>query len=171
MILSRPDCMKTVFKNLISFVLPVTVLVIVPLIIEKNIRIPGSVIFFISGMLVICIGLAIMIAAISGLISKGDGTLAPWSPTKKLVIRGIYAYSRNPMILGVLVVLLGESLSILSVKILEWASIFFVINSIWFIVYEEPVLEKKFGEDYRLYRKNVNRWMPGMKKKPFHDKD
>ena len=97
-----------------------------------------------------------------------DGTLAPWSPTRKLIIRGLYAYVRNPMILGVLTVLIGESLAIMSLRIIIWAVIFFIMNNIYFILYEEPNLEKKFGDEYREYKNNVPRWLPRVK--PFKPK-
>jgi protein-S-isoprenylcysteine O-methyltransferase Ste14 len=102
----------------------------------------------------------VMIVTISSFIMVGRGTLAPWSPTKKLVIKGLYRYVRNPMILGVLTVLLGESATLWSKNILIWAGCFFIINTVYFIIYEEPDLENKFGEDYRQYKKHVSRWLP-----------
>jgi protein-S-isoprenylcysteine O-methyltransferase Ste14 len=57
------------------------------------------------------------------------------------------------MIIGVLIVLIGESVSILSLNILIWALIFFIINNVYFLVYEEPDLEKRFGNEYREYKK------------------
>lgn len=151
--------MKNLLKQMVSFILPVTVLVIVPLWIEKARTVhAGFHLFF--GLMLILAGLIIMILTISSFIRIGKGTLAPWSPTKKLVIRGLYRYVRNPMILGVLTVLLGEALSLWSENILIWAGSFFVINTIYFIIYEEPDLEIKFGEEYRDYKKHVPRWLP-----------
>ena len=93
----------------------------------------------------------------------GKGTLAPWTPTQKLVIRGPYKYCRNPMISGVLFVLLGESLVLNSANILILAGVFFVINTIYFILMEEPDLEERFGQEYEAYKKNVPRWIPKFK--------
>jgi protein-S-isoprenylcysteine O-methyltransferase Ste14 len=151
-------------RNLISFLLPFCVLILIPYWIEGEIIIKFSTTFFI-GCLVIYGGLYIMIHTISLFIRIGKGTLAPWSPTKKLVTSGMYGYVRNPMILGVLVVLIGESVLLCSLKILLWAVIFFVINNIYFLIYEEPDLERRFGDEYRDYKKNVGRWIP--KLKPF----
>ena len=67
------------------------------------------------------------------------------------------------MIIGVLIVLIGESVSILSLNILIWALIFFIINNVYFLVYEEPNLEKRFGNEYREYKRNVPRWIPRFK--------
>jgi protein-S-isoprenylcysteine O-methyltransferase Ste14 len=101
-----------------------------------------------------------MILTISTFIKIGKGTLAPWSPTRQLIIGGMYGYVRNPMIMGVLTVLIGESISTLSLNIFIWAIAFFIINNIWYLVYEEPNLEKKFGNEYIKYKKNVRRWIP-----------
>jgi protein-S-isoprenylcysteine O-methyltransferase Ste14 len=151
--------MKNVLKQIFSFILPVTVLVIVPLWIEKD-RAFHSNIYFFAGLILILTGLTTMAFCISSFIRIGKGTLAPWSPTKKLVIKGLYKYVRNPMILGVLIVLLGEAIALLSKSILIWAISFFIINTIYFIIYEEPDLEEKFGDEYREYKKHVSRWLP-----------
>jgi len=151
--------MKNVLKQIFSFILPVTVLVIIPLWVEKEWTFQLSF-HLLAGFLLMLSGLTLMFITISSFIKIGKGTLAPWSPPKKLVIKGPYRYVRNPMIIGVLTVLLGEALAFLSKSILIWAGEFFVINIIYFIIYEEPNLENRFGEQYRQYKKNVNTWVP-----------
>jgi protein-S-isoprenylcysteine O-methyltransferase Ste14 len=157
--------MINVLKQIFSFILPVTVLVIIPLWVEKNWSLQMGVHLF-AGLLVVLLGLTMMAITISSFIRIGKGTLAPWSPTKRLVIKGPYRYVRNPMILGVLTVLLGEALSLWSKNILVWSGEFFLINIIYFIIYEEPNLEKRFGDEYREYKKNVSRWLPRLT--PYH---
>jgi len=151
--------MENPLKQIFSFILPFTVLVLVPLWIEKDIAIHMSFNLFLGSILILC-GLTIMVLTISSFMRIGKGTLAPWSPTKKLVVRGLYRYVRNPMILGVLTVLLGEALCLQSTNILIWACAFFVINTIYFILYEEPNLEERFGGEYRDYKNQVPRWWP-----------
>jgi protein-S-isoprenylcysteine O-methyltransferase Ste14 len=151
--------MKFLLKQIFSFILPVIVLIIVPLNIEKNI-LPHNIFALLAGLLLIFAGLYIMILTITMFVRIGKGTLAPWSPTGKLVIDGMYKFVRNPMIIGVLIVLTGESIAILSLNIFIWTLIFFIINNIWYIFYEEPDLEKKFGDEYRKYKKSVPRWIP-----------
>ena len=90
----------------------------------------------------------------------GRGTLAPWDPTSHLVVRGPYRHVRNPMISGVLAVLIGEGLLLGSAGILIWAATVFAINTIYFIASEEPGLEHRFGDEYREYKANVPRWLP-----------
>jgi protein-S-isoprenylcysteine O-methyltransferase Ste14 len=151
--------MINLLKQIFSFILPVTVLVIVPLWLEENWTIRVSFHLF-AGLIITVIGLTIMALTIYSFITIGKGTLAPWSPPKKLVIKGLYRYVRNPMILGVLTVLLGEALGVWSKNILVWAGEFFTINIIYFIIYEEPNLEKRFGDEYREYKKHVSMWIP-----------
>jgi protein-S-isoprenylcysteine O-methyltransferase Ste14 len=93
----------------------------------------------------------------------GRGTLAPWDPTERLVVEGPYAHVRNPMITGVLAVLLGEALAFGSTAIAIWAAAFAAINHAFFLVYEEPAVEGRFGEEYRRYKENVPRWIPRRK--------
>ena len=156
--------MNILIKNLLSFILPITVLIIVPLYIEPN-KSVCSIPALLLGLVFICTGMLIMVLTVSMFIRKGVGTLAPWSPPQKLVTGGIYAHVRNPMIMGVLIVLIGESIAILSLLIFKWAILFFIVNNIYFFIYEEPDLDKRFGDNYKEYKKHVPRWIP--KVKPF----
>ena len=93
-------------------------------------------------------------------LHKGEGTPAPWDPPKKLVIAGPYRHVRNPMITGVLLVLTAESLLFVSWPLFGWVLAFFLLNTAYFLRVEEPGLERRFGEDYLLYKANVPRWIP-----------
>jgi protein-S-isoprenylcysteine O-methyltransferase Ste14 len=115
------------------------------------------------GILLICIGLTLMYKTISLLARMGKGTLAPWDPTQKLVVHGIYRHVRNPMISGVFCILLGEAVLVGSVPLLIWFAIFFVLNLILIPLFEESNLEARFGAEYRLYKENVPRWLPRLK--------
>ncbi|QUH26372.1 methyltransferase family protein [Serpentinicella alkaliphila] len=115
------------------------------------------------GIILCLIGLVLLITTVRLFINIGKGTLAPWDPTKKLVIEGPYKYVRNPMISGVIFILLGESILFRSKYILIWVTVFFIINNIYFITKEEPGLVKRFGKEYELYRENVPRWIPRLK--------
>lgn len=95
----------------------------------------------------------------------GRGTIMPWDPTQKLVTVGPYQYMRNPMITGVVAMVLGEALFFGSAAIGGLALAFFLINHIYFIYAEEPGLEKRFGESYREYKRNVRRWIPRLPRK------
>lgn len=100
---------------------------------------------------------------------KGKGTLAPWAPTQVLIIRGPYRYCRNPMISGVLLILLGELL-LSGIPSIGWeALIFFIINTTYFYFSEEPSMLKRFGPAYEQYCRHVPRWIPRLK--PYKDHD
>jgi len=113
--------------------------------------------------LLIGAGLALMYRTITLFAREGDGTLAPWDPTHRLVVRGPYRFVRNPMIVGVLGVILGEAALFGSRGILVWGLVFFAVNAVWFPLVEEPGLARRFGEDYDAYSRNVPRWVPRSK--------
>jgi len=93
-------------------------------------------------------------------VTVGKGTLAPWDPTQKLVVAGVYRHVRNPMIGGVFCVLLGEAVLWASLSLLCWFLFFLLLNLIYIPLLEEPRLERRFGQDYLLYKANVRRWIP-----------
>ncbi len=114
----------------------------------------------IAGAALVCAGLALMYRTIALFAHDGDGTLAPWDPTRRLVVRGPYRFVRNPMITGVLCLLLGEAALFGSIGILTWAAAFLAVNAVWFPLVEEPGLRRRFGAEYEAYRRNVPRWLP-----------
>ncbi len=121
---------------------------------------PDRIVFKVIGLIFLVSGLVLFFWSVYLFWAFGKGTLAPWTPTQKLIIRGPYKYCRNPMISGVLFVLLGETLVLNSVNILIIAIVFFIINTIYFILIEEPGLDERFGKEYEEYKKNVPRWIP-----------
>jgi protein-S-isoprenylcysteine O-methyltransferase Ste14 len=159
----------TVADQIKSFVLPLTVLIIIPaaiLWISGNFRIgwgyglPWDAVIVLAGAVLMGNGLYYLSISIALFINIGKGTLAPWSPTKKLVILGPYRFVRNPMISGVLMTLLGEAIAFGSVGIFIWFALFLLVNHIYFVYSEEPGLMARFGEEYLIYKKNVPRWIP-----------
>jgi protein-S-isoprenylcysteine O-methyltransferase Ste14 len=96
----------------------------------------------------------------------GQGTLAPWAPTRNLVAVGPYRFVRNPMISGVTLMLTGQTLLWGSWLVGLWACVFVGLNHIYFVLSEEPGLERRFGEDYRFYKANVPRWIPRLRPWP-----
>ena len=93
----------------------------------------------------------------------GDEATLEWDPPRRLVVRGPYAYVRNPMISGVLFVLLGEALLLLSRPHLEWALICLLINAVYIPLLEEPMLLERFGDAYREYCRHVPRLLPRLR--------
>jgi protein-S-isoprenylcysteine O-methyltransferase Ste14 len=64
------------------------------------------------------------------------------------------------MITSVLFMLLAEALLLQSWPIFMWLLVFFLLNCIYFPLFEERSLEKRFGADYQEYKKHVPRWIP-----------
>ena len=150
------------------FVLPGTALVLVPatlIVISRNTRFavqvvgPAHTVFWIAAISGGA-GIAMLIWTISLFAGVGHGTLAPWEPPKHLVVRGPYRHVRNPMITGVLLVILAEALFFQSWLLAGWLVLFFLANAIYFPLVEERGLENRFGDEYLLYRNNVPRWIP-----------
>ena len=112
------------------------------------------------GVPLIGLGLAVFVWTVTLFDREGEGTLAPWDPTSRLVVRGPYRHVRNPMITGVLAILLGEAALLGMPSLLVWAAIFLAANALWMPLVEEPGLRKRFGADYEAYAANVPRWLP-----------
>lgn len=115
-----------------------------------------------AGAVVLAIGFALFAWCVLLFARVGKGTLAPWDPTQRLVAVGPYRHVRNPMISGVLLMLIGEALLWRSGALALWAGTFLLINHTYFLLSEEPGMEKRFGESYRVYRSHVPRWIPRM---------
>lgn len=149
--------------------LPGNVLVFIPLTILWLSRddvwlikiIPSSMLALAFGLLFLTVGLFLAIWTMRIFIKKGGGgTPAPWDPIKNLLVEGPYLYVRNPMVIGVILILISESIILQSWEILSWMVVFVIINSAYFVLYEEPQLERRFGEKYLSYKLDVPRWLP-----------
>jgi protein-S-isoprenylcysteine O-methyltransferase Ste14 len=116
-----------------------------------------------AGLGLLTLGLVFFTASLRRFATEGHGTLAPWDPPRKLVVRGPYRYVRNPMISGVVLVLFGESLVLLSAAHAGWAVCFLVINLIYIPLIEEPQLKGRFGAAYLEYCRHVPRIVPRLR--------
>ena len=92
--------------------------------------------------------------------SIGHGTAAPWDPPKRLVVAGPYRHVRNPMLTSVFLMQGAEALLFNSWAIFIFLVICVFANMLYFPFVEEKNLEKRFGESYREYCRNVPRWLP-----------
>ena len=144
--------------------LPVNVTVITPLILFEFDSSRSSVSEKGVALFVGLLGLLLSTSAVRLFARKGGGgTPAPWDPIRQLIINGPYRHVRNPMLIGVIVVLFCESLFFRSLPLLIYAFLFFFVNVFYFSFSEEPALIKRYGDEYRRYLDNVPRWIPRMK--------
>jgi protein-S-isoprenylcysteine O-methyltransferase Ste14 len=114
----------------------------------------------VAGAALLVLGVALVAWCVALFARVGQGTLAPWDPTRRLVAVGPYRHVRNPMIGGVAAMLAGEALLVGSRVLAGWAALFVLINHVYFLLSEEPGLERRFGSDYLAYRAAVPRWVP-----------
>jgi protein-S-isoprenylcysteine O-methyltransferase Ste14 len=115
------------------------------------------------GLPLIAVGLLLVVSTTRLFATVGRGTLAPWDPTTRLVVRGPYRYVRNPMISGVLFILLGEAALFGSLVLLVWFGLVLAVNAAYMPLVEEPGLQRRFGEEYERYRAHVPRWIPRLR--------
>jgi protein-S-isoprenylcysteine O-methyltransferase Ste14 len=155
-------------RHLLSFaILPFTVAVLLPLWIARRSGVTpalgqsaGELAIQLAGLALLGIGLILFTASLRRFATEGDGTLAPWDPPRRLVVRGPYQYVRNPMISGIIFVLFGEALLLLSRPHAAWAATVLVVNLIYIPLIEEPMMVERFGDDYREYCRHVGRVVP-----------
>lgn len=163
--------MRLLLRHLLSVAaLPFAVTVLIPIWLARRndtalIVGPGLPRIFtqLTGVILASIGLLLFASSLRRFATEGQGTLAPWDPPRRLVVHGPYRYVRNPMISGVVFVLFGEALVLLTRAHLEWAVIFLVVNAVYIPLFEEPQLERRFGPAYVEYRLHVPRLIPRLR--------
>ena len=121
---------------------------------------PASLVLAAFGLLLMGAGLALMYSTIKLFATEGRGTLAPWDPPQRLVARGVYRHVRNPMMFGVFLVLFSEAACFGFPSLLYWFLMVMSLNLVYIPLLEEPGLERRFGDDYKLYKRSVRRWIP-----------
>ena len=163
--------MFTLLRHLFAIaLLPLTVTVIVPVLIARRYGVEprlgrsfAEAALQLVGLGVLAVGWVLFVTSLRRFATEGKGTLAPWDPPRVLVVRGPYRYVRNPMISGVLFVLIGEALLLLSTVHGIWAATFLGLNLLYIPLLEEPQLEARYGGSYREYRKHVGRIWPRLR--------
>jgi len=94
---------------------------------------------------------------------KGESTPLPLDPPKESVVTGPYRYVRNPICVGVHIIVMDYFLWFKTVWMIIYAVIAFLGIHLFVAWYEEPTLKKKFGAAYKNYCKSVPRWIPKFK--------
>lgn len=112
-----------------------------------------------AGWLAVALGGLLVLRCVRDFVVIGRGTPAPVAPPTALVAAGPYRWTRNPMYVGVVGVLLGEALALWSLPLLihalgTWTAMFLFV-----LLYEEPALARRFGDSYLAYRRAVPRWV------------
>ena len=162
-------------KNVIGILTTLVLIVLTPLVfwliareldsVFKWGRVVGSPASQILGAASILIGLFWISWAYSYLLFVGKGLPVEvfgyaLHPTKILVTTGPYAYTRNPMVLGDIFILLGVAFLMGTIGALALIPAVVVLVLLYLVAFEEPQLLHRFGDDYRRYRSNVSLLFP-----------
>ena len=111
------------------------------------------------GLALIILGVAIYIFCSGSFIFVGKGTPIPFTPTKELIVTGLYQFVRNPLYIAGVLVLSGEAIIFQSFGILIYCLVMFGIFNVH-VLMEESLLAEKFGARYKQYYMSVPRWIP-----------
>jgi protein-S-isoprenylcysteine O-methyltransferase Ste14 len=166
--------MTMLIRQLVAIAaLPFTVTILVPMaILRRNPfepAMPHSMLelsTIILGVVALSAGAVLFAACVFQFWTRGRGTLAPWDPPRRFVADGPYRYVRNPMITGVILILIGEAAILRSSSLAQWSALFVAINMIYIPLLEEPMLRARFGSAYEDYLQAVPRFIPRLR--PWH---
>ncbi len=110
------------------------------------------------GALVIAAGVAVLLDAFVRFVHVGGGTPSPTHPTERLVVSGLYRYTRNPMYLAVVGIIVAQALLLWRRELVVYALGAALAVALWVRLYEEPSLRRRFGAEYERYCSAVPRW-------------
>jgi protein-S-isoprenylcysteine O-methyltransferase Ste14 len=151
---------KLLLKNLLfTCVAPGTVAGILPWLLTRD-ALPASGSALAVASVLFAAGGAIYSWCVWDFATFGRGTPAPIDAPVKLVVRGLYRFSRNPMYVGVLTVIAGWSVLYRAADVAVYGVFVAVAFNTFIRIYEEPHLAREFGDEYAAYRDRVGRWLP-----------
>jgi len=111
------------------------------------------------------IGMATIVAGVAMVLycalefRRRQTTIIPFQESTSLLTSGLYRFSRNPIYLGMVVLLIGIATALGSVSPWIMPPIFMAIISKRFIQKEETSLTETFGDEYLEYSRRVRRWL------------
>jgi protein-S-isoprenylcysteine O-methyltransferase Ste14 len=137
-----------VLPGIVAFAVPA---LIVPQMMTRPFNIIGAVPFI--------AGAAVLLWCVRDFSVAGKGTLAPWDPPRHLVRVGLYRYSRNPMYVGVLLILVGWTAAFRLRSLVIYTMIVAIMFHFRVLLYEEPWLARTFPGEWPAYKARVPRWL------------
>lgn len=112
------------------------------------------------GVLLVVAGTAGVVHSFARFVTEGRGTPAPFAPTERLVVGGLYRFVRNPMYVAGVFVIIGQALILGRLALWIYAVGFWLVVAGYVLRVEEPMLRKRFAADYERYRRTVPAWLP-----------
>ena len=143
-------------RALIAFLaLPGVFAILLPLLVFR----PDDQPFHAAGVLPLAVGTALLLWCVRDFYVAGKGTLAPWTPPRHLVEVGLYRFSRNPMYLSVMMMLIGWALAFRSPGMWGYVAGMALAFHLRVVAAEEPWLARTHGDAWQRYRNRVPRWL------------
>lgn len=115
------------------------------------------------GALISLAGVLLLLECYLEFVLRGLGTPAPIAPPRRLVISGAYHYVRNPMYVAIVAAVWGQGLFFGNAQVLRYGLYLWIGFFAFVLLYEEPVLIRRFGQTYAEYRRGVPRWIPRLR--------
>ena len=143
---------------LFTVVVPGSVAVLIPLLIAGD-RAPAGGVARVLALLLLALGAVVYLRSAWDFASFGRGTPAITDAPSRLVTRGFYRYTRNPMYVAVLSAIAGWAILYGAPALWAYGGATFVFFSLFIRLYEEPRLTREFGDEYVAYMKRVGRWV------------
>jgi len=110
------------------------------------------------GLVPLGVGLFALLWCARDLCVSGYGTLAPFAPPTRLVMVGLYRYTRNPIYIAVILSLLGWSFAFAFRDLFVYAIVVAVAFHLRLVLVEEPWLARTHGSEWTQYASRVPRW-------------
>jgi protein-S-isoprenylcysteine O-methyltransferase Ste14 len=124
---------------------------------------PLAIIRMALGGVLLVLAIVVLVRAFARFVMEGRGTPAPVAPPERLVVGGDYRFVRNPMYLAVITAVLGQAMIFGSLGLLVYAVALWAITAAFVRWYEEPVLLRRYGDEYERYRLAVRAWLPRLR--------
>ncbi|MFN8580962.1 MAG: isoprenylcysteine carboxylmethyltransferase family protein [Gemmatimonadaceae bacterium] len=157
----RPSLWLVAKTALFTLVAPACVGTLVPRALARGAAgTPAADVWAVAAFVPLALGAAIYLWCAWDFMAMGRGTPAPIDAPIRLVVRGLYRYVRNPMYVGVLAMVAGWALWYRSVGIATYAAGLALLFHAFVRLYEEPALQRRFGQEYSAYCRQVHRWLP-----------
>ena len=160
-VIVRADVPAVAKTLLFTALVPGSVAGIVPWLIRRDSALAVRGAELEAAAVVIVLGIAIYLyTAFWSFAAIGGGTPAPIAPTKILVVQGLHRFVRNPMYIGVGLIVGGQAWLFHSLPLAVYLAFMLAAAHLFVLFYEEPTLRKMFGTEYEEYCRNVRRWVP-----------
>lgn len=111
-----------------------------------------------AGVILIAVGIWLNLWT-DRLFKKRTTTVKPFEEPASLIHDGPFRFSRNPMYLGMVIILLGIAVALGSIGSFIPSIVFFVVMRFMFITHEEKAMQMTFGADFAAYKQRVRRWL------------